>query len=299
MKQYFLKANILRLPQPESLEGRAPPRPMISNVNETSRKNFIRVCAAAIISASITGCFAPVEGPDKQFVGTLQGAASGAGAGAVAGFQMSAGAGPGAAVGAGFGALAGAVQGLVQDVTEEEQMRIAAETRGAREVARAHAVLEDHYRRRLALHPSRDIFPADVFFDGDEARLRPGARALVVEIARLSKRHKPWAQLIVASYVRGSEHAERADDGYAERLAVRRAEAIGDELVRAGLEPRRILGRGVTIDAPLVLDPDDSSGRYNQAVELIFDQGAAAQQDGADAQNSAESRASDSNQAAS
>ena len=226
-----------------------------------------------VLCVPLLGCFAPVEGPDKQFVGTVQGAASGAGAGAIAGFQMSAGAGPGAAVGAGFGAVAGAVQGLVQDVTEEEQMRIAAETRGAREVARAHAVLEDHYRRRLALHPSRDIFPADVFFDGDEARLRPGARALVDEIARLSKRHKPWAQLVVAAYVRGLKHPDKVDDGYAERLAVRRAEAIGDELVRAGLEPRRILGRGVTIQAPLVLDPDDSSGRYNQAIELIFDQG--------------------------
>lgn len=244
-------------------------------MKSSCNKYFTWLKTLALINffAILIGCTQAVEGPDKQFAGTLQGAATGAGAGAITGFQMSAGAGPGAAVGAGFGALAGAVQGIVQDVTEEEQLRIAAETRGAREVARAHAVLEDHYRRRLALHPSRDIFPADVFFDGDRADLRPGARALVQEIARLSKRHKPWARLIVAAYVRGDISTERAEESYAERLAVRRAEAIGDELVRAGLEPRRIMGRGMTIEAPLVIDPDDSSGRYNQAIELIFDQG--------------------------
>ncbi|MCB0337831.1 MAG: hypothetical protein KDD62_16050, partial [Bdellovibrionales bacterium] len=72
-----------------------------------------------VIVPFVGACAGPYSGPDKQFVGMVQGAATGAGAGAVTGSQLSAGSLPGAAVGAGFGAVAGGVQGFLKDEHEE------------------------------------------------------------------------------------------------------------------------------------------------------------------------------------
>jgi outer membrane protein OmpA-like peptidoglycan-associated protein len=216
-----------------------------------------------VISAAL-GC-APQPGPDKQGAGLFSGAATGAGAGAVTGFQMGAGTGPGALVGAGVGAAAGAMQGFVKDQLEEDMLSLAAGTQKEREVAVAHEILVDHYRRRMELHPTRDIYPADLFFCGDSVRLRGSAEAVVREIARLNRSRYSWSRLVVAMYVKSKE----VDSAFAQRLAQRRARAFGDELVRAGIDPRRIEARGVVVDAPVLLDPADDPDRYSQAVELI------------------------------
>ena len=70
----------------------------------------------------------PVAGPDKQFVGSMAGAASGAGAGAVTGFQLGSATGPGAAVGAGLGFAIGGIRGYAQDRIEEQMMALSQET---------------------------------------------------------------------------------------------------------------------------------------------------------------------------
>ncbi len=226
-----------------------------------------------------------VDGPDKQFEGGLLGAATGAGAGAVTGFQVGASTGPGALVGAGLGAVAGGIRGAVQDKQEDQLLELSARTSSARQVTYAQELLKEHYARRLELHPTRDIFPADWFFDGDSSTLLPHGRAILYEVAGLNERRAPWSRLQITVYNKSRDTATLAQQGpepvdastadasssevlYGKRLAERRAQAIGDCLVRAGIEPRRLQAQAVLVPDPVLIDPHDRPDRYSQAVEL-------------------------------
>lgn len=238
-----------------------------------------------------SACVGPTPGPDKAGEQLLLGAASGAGSGAVTGAQLSAGSGVGALVGAGFGATAGFIRGITQDQFEERLLRMSESLRRERALSYAQQVLVEHYQRRQELHPTRDIFPAEIFFRGDESQLRMTAYPILEELVRLNKDRLAWSRLAVASYVRSNEEEEEdpagedSDQGkeevdteandtflrpsYAQHLAEKRAEAIGDAFVRLGLEPRRIVARPVIVREPILIDPHDRIDRYNQAIELI------------------------------
>jgi len=217
------------------------------------------------LSGTLIACAGPVPGPDKQFQGGVEGAVVGAGAGAVTGFQTGSLLGPAALVGAGFGAVAGSFQGFTKDQAEEDLLKLSAQTSHERDRAMVQEVLEDHYRRRLALFPTRDIYPADLFFYGDESKLRPQAKALVREIAWLNKDRLPFSRLAVVAYVK--VNGKRSE--YADHLVKMRSRAIIDQMVTSGLEPRRLVAKGVLIDAPLVMDPGESPTRYDQAIEIV------------------------------
>lgn len=211
------------------------------------------------------GCAGPYHGPDKQFAGTLQGAATGAGAGAVTGAQLAAGTGPGALIGAGFGAVAGAIQGIGKDDVEEDVLLLSKDIRRERSRAVAQEILSEHYQRRVELHPTRDIYPADLFFYGDEVKLRPSAVPIVREMARLNKERLAWSRLVVAAYAKASDD----DSEFARHLAERRSRELCDQFVRAGIEPRRLETRAVVMNIPILIDPYDRPDRYSQAIELI------------------------------
>lgn len=229
---------------------------------------------AAIHSASVVCCCAlmlfgcssdPVPGPDKQGGGELSGAITGAGAGAVTGFQLGAGTGPGAIVGLGLGAVAGGIQGAAQDWYEEDMLALAAATSIERRRAIVHEILAEHYRRKAELHPTRDIFPADLFFYGDTVKLRPGADSLVYELARMNKERLPWSRLEVIAYARSNDPRST----YGRHLAEHRSKEICNYLIRGGLEPRRVIAKATLIDQPVLEDPVDVPGRYNQSIELV------------------------------
>ena len=227
----------------------------------------VALILALVPGLVIGGCSpAPATlGPDKQFAGSLQGAATGAGAGAVTGFQVGALTGPAAAIGAGFGAVAGGIQGAIQDDTEMQMLELAAQTKEQREISWAQEILNDQYKRRLELHPSREIYPADLFFSGDSPKVRRGAEPVIRELARMNKQRLPWSRLVIASYVRSAGEGSP----YSRELSEHRAREIINQLVHAGLEPRRLVARGVVVDAPVLIDPNDDPMRYNQAIEII------------------------------
>lgn len=206
----------------------------------------------------------PIPGPDKQAEGSLVGAALGAGSGAAYGAQLSAGTGPGAIVGAMAGAVFGGVSGAGKDILEEDTLRRQEETRRMEEKLWAQEVLAEHYNRRLELHPNRDIFPADLFFEGGDVKLNESSKVLVREIAELSKNRMPWSRIVVTSYIASKD----SESDYAKYLSKRRAESIAVALVGAGLDPHRVLAKPVIIGNPLVIDPEDSPNRYNQAIEI-------------------------------
>lgn len=232
------------------------------------RRPFSRtiLLAAALAAAGCTLFSAsPEPGPDKQWVGTVTGGALGAGAGAVTSFNLISNAGPGAWVGGGFGAVFGAFTGLGFDLIEENQITRLYEEEELRARAFVQELLAEHYQRRFELHPSRDIFPADWFFDGDEVELKPEAKILARELGVMTKRRMPWSRIIVAAYVTAADK----DSTYAQYLTKRRAEEIALQFVKSGIEPRRVLTQGYTLMEPVLIDPDDDPSRYRQAIEII------------------------------
>ena len=215
-------------------------------------KQILTLTLGIILCASLA-CSpnGPMPGPDKQGTSALEGAAIGAGTGAITGAQLSAGTGPGAVVGAGVGFVAGAIQGYAADALEDQVAELQMKTRREREVAFAHEALNDHYERRMDLHPSRDIFPADLFFHGDSTRLRPSAQVLVEELAKLNKERAPWSRLVITSYVKSKD--PKSD--FARHLAEERSKELGVYFVRSGIEPRRIQTKAIITEAPLLIDP--------------------------------------------
>lgn len=229
-------------------------------------RTVCRFLVVGVLAINIGCSRRPVEGPDKMFAGTAVGALEGAGAGAVMGFQMSAATGPGAAIGAGFGAAAGAIHGAMRDELEETQMVNGAKIRAEQRRTGAQDALASHLRRRTILHPARDIYPADLFFEGDSAQVSPRGVSVIREIARLNEYRLPYSRLVVAAYAKSKAEA---DSTYAQHLTDRRSRAFVNQLIKAGIEPRRLETRSVILDAPLVIDPRDDSTRYNQAIEII------------------------------
>jgi hypothetical protein len=217
------------------------------------------------IGGGALGCGGISPGPDKQGAGMVRGAVMGAGTGAITGAQLSSATGPGAAVGAGLGAVAGGVRGAFQDIEEEKIAEQRARLSEEKAVAGAQRELIEHMARRAELHPTRDLFPADLFFYGDEVRLCPAGKMLVREIAQLHKEHQSWSRLVVAAYVKARDE----DSGYGKYLAEERSKEIVNHLVTAGIEGRRLLTRSVIISEPVLIDPLDRPARYNQAVEFI------------------------------
>jgi len=241
-------------------------------LKQLSKKGYMlvqRVIFLVLLLLLTNGCLPiskkPVPGPDKQAVGTWYGAAVGAGSGAVIGAEATAATGPGAAIGAGFGALYGMFTGLGTDMLEEDQLRRQDEMRYQRELNWAQEVLAEHYVRRLELHPGRDIFPADLFFCADGTELKPESKILVRELARNTRTRMPWSRIVIASYATSSD----ADSVYASYLTRRRSESIAKEFVRTGLEARRVFTKSRTLPEPILIDPDDSTNRYQQSIEII------------------------------
>ena len=233
------------------------------------------VCYQAFFTTlmmALSGCSPssqPLPGPDKQFSGGVQGAMTGAGAGAATGAQLAAGTGPGILVGAGLGAVAGSIQGASEDSAEEKMLKLSSKTQLQRERARVQEILDEHFKRRLELHPTRDIFPADLFFSGDSATLSRQGDAIVRELALMNKKRLPWSRLVIATYVKSVADQETDSADYSKYLAKKRATQLGDCFIKYGIEPRRIETRPIIMPAPVLIDPNDKPGRYNQAIEII------------------------------
>jgi hypothetical protein len=238
-------------------------------------KNNIMKCSLSIFSIYLlsglillTGCSPSSRlnpGPDRETAGAMQGALTGAGAGAVTGFQIASPTGPAAFVGAGFGAVAGAITGALQDENELQIIQAKRHATHLRYRASVQALLEKYFKKRIELHPTRDIYPADLFFNDDSSKLSKQGWELAAELARLNKERLPWSRMVIASYVKSVDE----NSMYAKHLASKRAVAIGDAFVHYGMEPRRIETRPVIMTSPLVLDPDSPPLRYAQAIELI------------------------------
>jgi outer membrane protein OmpA-like peptidoglycan-associated protein len=223
----------------------------------------IIVCLLLIIGLAGCSAKAPDPGPDQQGRGMLSGAALGAGSGAVIGAQVTAGAGPGAAVGAGLGAVFGAIQGATGDLLEDEEIAQLKEVQRLKIQLWVQEVMAEQYERRLRLHPGRDIYPAELFFAGDSKKLSCRSKLLSQEIGKRIAASVPWSRIVISSYITSIDESS----SYAKKISDERAQEIALQLIKSGVEPRRIQTRGVVLTKPLLDDGENAP--FRQAIEFL------------------------------
>lgn len=144
---------------------------------------------------------------------------------------------------------------------EEEAERIRRE-REAEMNRLQNALSELVETRRTALGLVMSLGSEHVQFDFDEAEIRPGDRELLSRIAGV---------LLTSDGYRIQIHGHTDDVGsarYNQRLSERRADAVRDYLVEAGIDPQIITIRGFGKTEPLVDGTSPEARQKNRRVEI-------------------------------
>ncbi|MCX8071482.1 MAG: OmpA family protein [Candidatus Binatia bacterium] len=179
-------------------------------------------------------------------IGAAAGAATGAAVGAIVGGGK--GAGQGAAIGAVLGAIGGGLIGNYLDQQAKEMQAILAE--------------QDRLRReqeRLDVALSTDIL-----FASGSATLQPGARDKIRQLAAVLNRYpRTYIQVIGHTDSRGSEESNL-------ELSRRRAQAVAEELVSAGVSASRITTFGRGASSPVATNDTPEGRAMNRRVEIVI-----------------------------
>lgn len=208
------------------------------------------VASLTLVAVTLAGC-AAYEGAPRTVKGAGVGAAAGAATGAAIGAIVGGGegAGKGAAIGAVVGLIGGGLIGNYLDRQAREMQAILAE--------------QDRLRRqqeRLELALSSDIL-----FASGSASLQPGARDKIRQLAGVLNRYpRTTIQVIGHTDSRGSEEANLD-------LSRRRAQAVAEELVAAGVSPSRITTFGRGESSPIASNDTPEGRAQNRRVELIVE----------------------------
>ncbi len=214
-------------------------------------RSHTRVLASTItlvFAISVIGCATLQDNP-RTVRGAGIGAATGAGAGAAIGGIVGGkkGAGKGAAIGAVVGLLGGTAVGAYLD-------------KQAREMD---AILSEQDRLRREQERLTVVMASDVLFDVDSASVNPGARPKLRQLGDVMVRY-PETTIQVVGHTDAT-----GSDAYNQTLSVRRAEAVADELVAAGVAQRRISARGMGESMPVASNDSAAGRQQNRRVEII------------------------------
>ncbi len=222
---------------------------------------FANGLVAIGLSASLVGCALYERNPRTvkgAGVGAVAGAATGAAIGGIVGGGK--GAGQGAAIGAVVGLLGGGLIGNYLDKQAEEMQGILAE--------------QDRLRReqeRLNV-----AMASDVLFTSGGANLYPGGRDKLRQFAGVLNRY-PRTTVQIAGHTdsRGSEESNND-------LSRRRAQAVADELIAAGVSAGRVTTRGLGESQPVATNDTPEGRAQNRRVEIVVapDEGLRAEQAG-------------------
>jgi outer membrane protein OmpA-like peptidoglycan-associated protein len=206
--------------------------------------------AGLVLASSLaSGC-----GWWQQQSRTTKGAAYGTGAGAATGAAIGAilgggeGAWKGAAVGAAVGGLGGTAVGYYMDKQAKEMEEV---------LARQDRLERDGESLRVSL-------ASDVMFESGSARLQPGAADKLAELARVLDRY-PRTRVDVVGHT-----DDRGTEAVNQPLSERRAAAVADAMVRAGVEPRRISTRGLGESRPVAGNETATGRAMNRRVEVLL-----------------------------
>ena len=105
-------------------------------------------------------------------------------------------------------------------------------------------------------------FAADVLFDFDKATIKPEGRSKLDDLA--SKVKGINLEVVIAI-----GHTDSiGDDGYNQRLSVRRAESVKAYLVSRGIEPNRVYTEGKGEKQPIASNKTKDGRQKNRRVEI-------------------------------
>lgn len=105
---------------------------------------------------------------------------------------------------------------------------------------------------------------SDVLFDIGQAKLKPGGRRAIANLARFMRQY-PERRIAIEGFTdsSGSPEANR-------RLSERRAAAVRQALVQAGIEPGRIAARGLGEAYPVATNDNAGGRQLNRRVEILL-----------------------------
>ena len=104
----------------------------------------------------------------------------------------------------------------------------------------------------------------NVFFDTDKSDLKPESRVELDRLAELIKSY-PKARVEIAGYTDNV-----AGDAYNQQLSQRRAQAVVDYLISAGIERTRLVPKGNGEKNPVASNDTDEGRSLNRRVEFRF-----------------------------
>jgi outer membrane protein OmpA-like peptidoglycan-associated protein len=200
---------------------------------------------AGAAAVALAGCTDPAGSPDKTVGGGLLGAGAGAALGTLAGGDDR----RNALIGAGIGLLAGGAVGAYLDRQEAAL---------ARDLEGTGAYVQDR-GDRLAV-----IFPGNVTFDTDSARINPGFVRPLERVAQ-TLREYPKSFLDVIGHTDSTGAAD-----YNQRLSEERAESVADFFRSRGIYPGRIATFGMGEEEPIATNESAEGRARNRRVELVI-----------------------------
>jgi len=105
---------------------------------------------------------------------------------------------------------------------------------------------------------------SDLLFDLGQAKLKPGGRRALANLARFMSQH-PERKIAIEGFTdnSGSPQANQ-------RLSEQRAAAVRAALVREGIEPSRIEARGLGAAYPVASNDNTGGRQLNRRVEILI-----------------------------
>ncbi len=104
----------------------------------------------------------------------------------------------------------------------------------------------------------------DLLFDLGQAKLKPGGRRAIANLARFMRQY-PERGIVIEGFTDSSGTPEMN-----RRLSERRAGAVREALVRDGIEPGRIQARGLGAAYPVASNDDPGGRQLNRRVEILL-----------------------------
>ncbi len=197
--------------------------------------------------ALLTACATAPAPRSTQRDKTARGAAYGAAAGAVASVLLGNREADEILAGAAIGAVAGGGVGMYLDAQEEKLARIPGTT------------VERVSRDTLLVH-----FESDVLFAVDSANLSPSSRATLGEVSGVLHEYSKTAVIIQGhTDSTGTEVHNQA-------LSERRAKAVNNEILRHGVDARRLVAVGYGEGYPVATNATPAGRRQNRRVDILL-----------------------------
>jgi len=105
---------------------------------------------------------------------------------------------------------------------------------------------------------------SDVLFDVSDAKLKPEGKRAIAKLAGFM-REQPERKIVIEGFT-----DDRGPPRLNQRLSEERAQAVRDALVSDGVEPQRIVARGLGPSYPVAGNNDPRGRSLNRRVEILL-----------------------------